>query len=408
MRAWVAGLVALAMAGCANDPAVPTTVTAPPAESTTSLIPTTATTVATSTTAAPTTTAPTTTTTIAPLQQLAYEVITEQARQPVLLVGAAGTHYLVERPGTVRILRPDGSLQPYLDLTDRVAQRGIEQGLHGLAFHPGFPDEGRLFAYYVSADDDNGRLVELSATTEEADPSTERVLATFDQAIIRHYGGMLTFGPEGYLWLSLGEGGAASIHAQDPDTPLGSLLRIDVDGADPYTAAPGNPFADGDAPGVWAYGLRNPWRFTIDEGLVYIADVGHERWEEINVVPLDRPGANFGWLRMEGPVCFQSGCDPDAEGLTLPAYAYSHEEGCSITGGFVYRGEAIPELEGEYLFSDWCEGWLRSYHHPTGQVTDWTDDVGVIGQVNGFGRDLDGEIYVLTWEGTVAKLVAQR
>lgn len=365
------------------------------------------------------TTAPTTTTTrLAPLLGLGLEVVADDAEQPVFLTAPPGDPrlFVVERAGRVRILDPGGGWreEPFLDIRDRVNPGGIEQGLLGMAFHPDFARNGRLFAYYYFGADST-RLVEFAADADSADAASEKVLLSFDKPTERHNGGMLQFDPDGYLWLSLGEGGAASVHSQDPGTLLSSLLRLDVDGGDPYAIPPDNPFVGGGgAPEVWAYGLRNPWRFSVDpvERLVYVADVGHEEWEEINVVPLDTGGGtNFGWLRMEGTHCFQRGCDPETEGLTLPVLEYPHSEGCSVTGGFVYRGSAIPELAGHYLYSDWCGGWLRSFRYDAGEVVDrqdWTEDLGRVGQVDSFGMDSAGELYLLTWDGLVGRLVPDR
>ena len=208
------------------------------------------------------------------------------------------------------------------------------------------------------------------------DPSSEIQLLTFDKPTTRHNGGMLQFGPDGYLWMSLGEGGAASVNSQDPNRLLSSILRLDVDSGEPYGIPEDNPFAGGGgAPEVWAKGLRNPWRFSIDGDLIYIGDVGHEDFEEIDIVPLDGAPYNFGWLRMEGTSCFQRGCDAVAEGLTLPVVEYTHAEGCSVTGGFVYRGAAIPELDGHYFYGDWCGEWIRSFRYEGGEVTGPPDQI---------------------------------
>lgn len=358
-----------------------------------------------------------TTTTTEPLPALvglAIETVSDEFSQPVLLVSPPRQErrFVVERVGTVWELDETGARgeTPYLDLRDRVNPGGIEQGLLGLAFHPDFAENGRLFVYYYHGEATT-RLTELGTDPGSAvvDPEGERILTTFDKPTVRHNGGMVEFGPDGMLYLSLGEGGAASVHSQDPSTHLSSILRIDVDRGDPYAIPPDNPFVDGGGAGeVWAYGLRNPWRFAIDDGMIYIADVGHERYEEINVVPLAEGGHNFGWLRMEASTCFQRGCDPVAEGLTLPVHEYSHDEGCSVTGGRVYRGTEIPELVGTYFYSDWCGGFLRSFRWDGTRATDHTEWLTDIGQVNSFGVDHAGSLYVLTWEGVVGKIVAVR
>ncbi len=385
--------------GTATSP--PTTAPPPPATAITS---------ATTTTVATTTT----TTTLPPLLGLALEVVAADLRRPTYVTAPPNDDrlFIVQREGTVLVLDPARNLppEPFLDLSDQVGSGGIEQGLLGMAFHPRYAENGRLFVYFTDPSNDT-RLVEITVTGERADPTEGRELLHVREPTDRHNGGMLLFGPDGYLYLGLGEGGAARDNAQHPETLLGTILRLDVDGGDPYAIPPDNPFVGGGgAPEVWAYGLRNPWRFAIDpaERLVYIADVGHSEWEEIDVVPLDGGGYNFGWLPMEGSHCFLRNCDPT--GMVLPVLEYGHSEGCSVTGGFVYRGEAIPELAGHYFYGDWCRGWVRSFRYD-GAVTeqrDWTDDLGTVGQINSFGLDAAGELYLATWEGTVARIVPVR
>ena len=369
---------------------------------------------------APTTTlTPTTTlastTTLAPLQRLELETVISDLLQPILLLSPPGDsrRFVLERTGVISILDDQGMIaaEPFLDLTDRVNSGGIEQGLLGMAFHPEFATNGRFFVYYYRLSAEQTQLSEfaLSDDPSRADAESERPLLTFDKPTTRHNGGMLLFGPDGNLWMSLGEGGAASVNSQDPSRLLSAILRIDVDAGDPYGIPADNPYRDGGgAPEVWAKGLRNPWRFTIDEDLLYIADVGHSDYEEIDVVPLSGSPYNFGWLRMEGTHCFQPGCDPVAEDLTLPVLEYSHDEGCSITGGFVYRGEAIPELAGHYFYADWCGEWIRSFRYEGGEVLDHQLRFEDAGQINSFGVDSGGELYILTYEGEVKKIVPLR
>ena len=401
----------IALAACSPVPAA-TSTSPPPATSAATTIPATTTAPATTTT---TTVPPTTTTTLAPLLGLELELVAEGLIQPVLLISPPNDprRFVAERTGVVWVLEPDGVLdeKPFLDLRDRVNSGGIEQGFLGMAFHPNFADNGRFFAYYYKQGAEQTQLSEFSIATDPdlGDPSSEMPLLTLDKPTTRHNGGMLQFGPDGYLWMSLGEGGAASVNSQDPTRLLSSILRLDIDSGDPYGIPPDNPFAaGGGAPEVWAKGLRNPWRFSIDDNLIYIGDVGHEDFEEIDIVPLDGAPYNFGWLRMEGTSCFQSGCDADAEGLTLPVVEYTHAEGCAVTGGFVYRGRAIPELDGAYFYGDWCGEWVRSFRYEAGEVLDHQTRFENAGQINSFGVDADGELYVLTYEGLVQKIIPVR
>ena len=223
---------------------------------------------------------------------------------------------------------------------------------------------------------------------------------------------------EDILYLALGDGGAggASVNGQHPETLLASIIRIDIDSGDPYSIPADNPFADGvgGRPEVWSYGLRNPWRFSIDatDNLIYIGDVGQGSTEEINIARLVPRGHNFGWDRLEGTPCYSGACD--SEGTVLPALEYSHSDGLSVTGGFVYRGLAIPELTGHYFYADWVSEWIRSFRFDGATVSDqadWTGDLQP-GHVTSFGVDNEGELYITTSfsgpDGALLKIVPIR
>lgn len=367
------------------------------------------------------TTAPTSN--LDPLQQVRLETVVEGLRQPTVITSPPGDPrlFVTERVGLVRIIADGELLGPaFLDISDRVLANGIEQGLLGLAFHPDYANNGRFFVYYT---DSGGRrqLSEFGVSVSDpnlASPDTERVLIELEQpedaTDIRHYAGQLNFDPDGLLMMSMGDGADSRDQGQDPNTLFGAVSRLDVNSdTEPYGIPAANPFVDGGgAPEVWAYGLRNPWRFSIDpvDRLIYIADVGHADQEEINVLPIDEGGFNLGWSDMEGTRCFHvQDCDP--ANYTSPVITYSHEEGCSITGGYVYRGTQIPEIVGTYFYSDWCSQWIRSFQYVSGQVTeerDWSEELGQIGQINSFGIGGDGEMYAVTHEGVVARFVADR
>jgi glucose/arabinose dehydrogenase len=215
------------------------------------------------------------------------------------------------------------------------------------------------------------------------------------------------------LYIAMGDGGSGGDprgNGQDRSTLLGALLRIGIDGGDPYSIPAGNPFVNtaGARPEIWAYGLRNPWRIAFDReaGTLYIADVGQNRWEEINAVAVGAAGLNYGWNIMEGAHCFSaSSCQQN--GLTLPVLEYEHPGGCSVTGGLVYRGEALPELRGTYFYADFCGGWVRSFRFQGESVTDEQEwDFGDVGNITSFGEDGAGETYVLSNNGSVYRLVA--
>ncbi len=368
------------------------------------------------------TSAPETTTTApAPLLGLRMETLATELAQPTFVVSPPGDErmFIGLRGGVILIYDPERGLldEPFLNIPDRVRSNGIEQGLLGMAFHPDYATNGRFFIYHNDRDAQR-QLAEYAVLPDNPDKADlDSGIALFDRAQppgstdIRHYGGMLIFGPDGYLYISSGDGAAGLSTGQDPSNFFGTILRIDVDSGELYGVPADNPFVNGGgAPEVWAFGLRNPWRVTIDGDMMYIADVGQGDIEEINAVSLAQGGTNFGWATMEGSSCFSpSDCDPT--GLTLPIYEYDHSEGCSVTGGHVYRGAAMPELHGHYFFADWCDSWIRSILYEDGSVVelrDWSADLRDVGSINAFGVDNEGELYFVTHEGLFAKLVPAR
>lgn len=305
--------------------------------------------------------------------------------------------YLTTKDGTVRIFENGAvAADSALDIRDRVRNRG-EQGLLGLAILP--QDPTRVFLHYSAGDGDTVVAEYEANNSGVIDPDSERVLLRLNQPASNHNGGMLQFGPDGRLFLGLGDGGGANDrygHGQNTDTLLGGLVAIDVDGGESE---------------LFSYGLRNPWRFWIEGEDVYIADVGQNQYEEVSVSPL-ASGANYGWPITEGNACFRPSSNCDTQGLTLPVLTIEHGDAstCSITGGFVYRGSAIPEIDGHYFYSDYCGGYLRSFRMLDGEaidLTDWTDQLGRAGNVVGFGLDADGEMYVMT-TNSVLKVVPVR
>jgi glucose/arabinose dehydrogenase len=323
----------------------------------------------------------------------------------------------VEQTGAIRIIR-DGALLPvpFLDLSAQIVAGG-EQGLLGLAFDPDYGTSGRFIVHYTDlAGDTRLSSFRVSADPDIADPSSEQIILTADQPYPNHNGGQVVFGPDGFLYLGLGDGGSANDpegRGQSLAEPLGSILRLDVRSGTPYVVPPDNPFVGqpGIQPEVWSFGLRNPWRFSFDRatGDLYIADVGQNQVEEVDIAPAAEGsgrGVNYGWDIMEGSQCL-SGPGCDQTGLALPVFEYSHDQGCSITGGYVYRGSAIPAIQGLYFYADHCQGWVRSFRYAGGaatEVTDWPR-LRPGGFINSFGEDAAGELYVLTLGGGVFKVI---
>ena len=341
--------------------------------------------------------------------------------RPVLLTNAGDDTdrlFILEQNGRIWVYL-DGQILPeaFLDLTDRVSQsvtRGYsELGLLGLAFPPDFAETG---VFYVHYNDRNNRTTlsqfNLSDDPNIGDPASEVVLLTLDQPFPNHNGGEIVFGPnDGYLYMGLGDGGSAGDPldtGQNPSDWFGSILRIAVNGDGTYAVPEDNPSStrEGFAPEVWSYGLRNPYRFSFDSatGDMYIADVGQNIWEEINFQPAESTGGeNYGWSDYEASAAYNANAVP--ADMTYPVAEYRHDAGrCSVTGGYVYRGTAIPELEGVYLYGDYCSGetWT-TWRNPEGE---WQTELFVsVGEnVTGFGQDQDGELYIVTYNGDIYRI----
>jgi len=339
----------------------------------------------------------------------AQVALTEVARAQNPTAGAAGpqdTVWIAERAGTVRVLGDDGLGEPVLDISDETTTDG-ERGLLGLAFDEQF---AHLYVSYTDLEG-TSTVDEFTVQDGAVRENTRRTVLTQEQPESNHNGGAIAFGPDGHLYIALGDGGGGGDpqgNGQKLDTLLGKLLRIDPQGGDPYAIPEDNPFAgDPDARGeIWSYGLRNPWRFSFDaaSGDLFIGDVGQSDWEEIDWAPASSPGGeNYGWSQMEGTHPFRGGTEPANH--VPPVHEYDRTGlGCSVTGGYVYRGGAIPGLAGQYVYSDYCDGTLRTLEIEDGRVTG-EHDLGVNGgEVVSFAQDGDGELYVLAIGGTVSRV----
>jgi glucose/arabinose dehydrogenase len=353
----------------------------------------------------------------APAIKLAAEEVVRGLDAPVYLTAPSGDSrlFIVEQPGRIRIVE-NGKLlpKPFLDIRDKVGY-GDERGLLSVAFHPQYRANGLLFVNYTNKHGDT-RIERYSASPSDrnvADPASAKLILAIDQPYANHNGGHNLFGPDGMLYIGMGDGGSQGDphgNGQNRNVLLGKLLRINVDRGDPYVVPSGNPYAkDGGRGEIWATGLRNPWRFAFDRaaGTLYIADVGQDKYEEINVMPLSAAGVNYGWNTMEGQSCYKFPLCAKS-GLQQPAYSYTHEGGtCSIIGGFVYRGRKIPEIQGQYFYSDHCNSWVRSYTYASDGTNrswhQWLD--GGLGKIVSFGEDAEGELYICSSNGRVYKIV---
>lgn len=338
---------------------------------------------------------------------------------PVFVVSPPGDHgrlFVVERTGQIRIIK-NGTLlaTPFLDISDKVSD-GPTQGLLGLAFAPDYATSHMFVLHYVDPNLDVkiARFHAASASADVAD-TTEDHLLSVPQVTGDHNGGMVAFGKDGYLYISIGDGGCCGDpegHGQDRSELLGSILRIDVPTTGPFEVPPSNPWATDIeiAQELWNYGLRNPWRFSFDRstGDLYIADVGEGSHEEVNVIPhTSTGGENLGWRTVEGMDCYND--EPcDLTGTTLPVLQYDHSEGCAVMGGYVYRGSAIPALQGTYFYADFCSGFVRSFKWVGGQATEKQEYQGFLpvgSQPTSFGEDAEGELYITTEGGEVYRIV---
>lgn len=349
--------------------------------------------------------------------QLSTRVIVTGLDQPVRLVAPPGDNrlFIVQKTGKIRVFDHDGGDRGvFLDLTGGITSGG-ERGLLGLAFPPDYATSKRFYVDYTDLSG-NTRLVRYlaGANPDRAVAASADTLLTIGQPYANHNGGHLEFGPDGMLYFGLGDGGSGGDpgnRAQDGQTLLGKLLRLDVSGPD-YVAAPGNPFlASPPRDEIWALGLRNPWCFSFDRltGDLYTADVGQDLIEEIDVAPAGAAGLNYGWRLMEGNACYNPATGCNSGSLTLPVHQYTHggtPYRCSISGGYVYRGAAIPSLQGTYLFADYCSrqiwGLKWTAAGGLGAVTELTGSLtppGGYTSISSFGQDAAGELYILDHGG---------
>jgi glucose/arabinose dehydrogenase len=366
---------------------------------------------------------------------LDLQLVANGLSRPLFVAAPAGDTrrlFIVQQRGRIRLYQFETGLLPtdFLDLSenglDKVSRSGNERGLLGLAFHPDYNNNRRFFVHYT--DRNNGDSVVSEFKASEGNPdvadTTETEILRVSQPYSNHNAGMLAFGPDGFLYIGLGDGGSGGDpdgNGQNNTTLLGSMLRIDVNSGSPYSIPSTNPYASSangpsdPRPEIWAIGLRNPWRFSFDRstGDLYIGDVGQGAREEVTVQPASSSGGeNYGWRAVEGTICYENNCDMNNK--IPPVHDYDHSSSkCSITGGYVYRGSCIPDIQGWYFFADYCTNqvWKLEYSGGAAQnVTELTDDL-QSGQINGissFGEDGAGELYITDLDGgQVFRIVRQ-
>ncbi len=369
-------------------------------------------------TAQPATNAPRVTAAPAGSFSIELQPIVDGLERPTYLTHAGDDRLLVvEQPGRIRIIQ-NGQLldQPFLDIADLVLSSGSEQGLFSVAFSPDYKTNRQFFLDYTRQPDGATIIARYTVSDNDpnvADPGSAKTILTIAQPEPNHNGGQLQFGPDGYLYIGMGDGGGAGDrhgpigNGQNLNALLGKLLRLDVTNQDTYAIPPSNPFGNE----IWAYGLRNPWRFSFDRSThdLYIADVGQNAYEEVDFQPASsKGGENYGWRIMEGLHCFNPSSDCDQSGLVLPVAEYSHDEGgCSITGGYVYRGQQYPAINGVYFFSDYCSGYIWSLQRDASDHWQMTKRLESNLNVSSFGEDRNGELYVIDLGGGIYRLAVK-
>jgi glucose/arabinose dehydrogenase len=332
----------------------------------------------------------------------------------------SGRLFVVEQAGQIKIITDGKSpAMLFLDITALVDSSANERGLLSIAFHPDYKSNGFFFVNYTRQPDGATVIARYHVSNDPnvADPDSAVVILTIPQPEVNHNGGLVKFGPDGYLYIGMGDGGGGGDrhgtigNGQDLTTLLGKILRIDVNGS-PYAIPASNPFrGKADArPEIWAYGLRNPWRWSFDRrtGDLYIADVGQNVYEEIDFQPASSSGGeNYGWRLMEGKHCFNPSSGCEQAGLTMPVAEYSHSDGCSVTGGYVYRGVQYPWLDGLYFFADYCSGKLWTLSRDPSGAWEKVERAQVDSQPSSFGEDQAGELYLVGHgDGTIYRLVS--
>ena len=325
--------------------------------------------------------------------------------------------FVALQPGKIMVFENDSdiaSASEFLDITKRVNDRGNEEGLLGLAFDPDYSDNGYFYVYYSASNPRRSVIArfEVSADPDVADLDSERIILEVPQPFSNHNGGQLAFGPDGLLYISLGDGGSGGDprgNGQNLRTLLGSILRIDVGSLDEigsYLIPGDNPFVGrggGVREEIYAYGLRNPWRFTFDRdtGDMWAGDVGQNSFEEVDLI---KPGRNYGWNVLEGFHCFRRS-DCDQRGIEPPIAEYGRDGGCSVTGGYVYRGSRLPSLIGAYVYADFCSGRIWALRYDGSQVTEHIQLIDTSLGISSFGEDRSGELFVLSFDGGIYRLV---
>jgi glucose/arabinose dehydrogenase len=352
---------------------------------------------------------------------LTLQLVTANLTFPVFMTAAPGDAarlFIVQKSGQIRIFNTTtGSLTTFLDINGLVSTAG-ERGLLGMAFDSQYAANRQFYVFYTNSGGDIviARYLRNSLSADLADPVGTALLTIEHSAFSNHNGGMLAFGPDACLYAGIGDGGDSgdpNNNGQNVSTRLGKLLRINPANGLPCSNATPNPFVAGAAPEVWSFGLRNPWRFSFDRATsdLYIGDVGQGAREEINVSLAPNAGRalNYGWRLMEGFLCFNPSSNCNSGGLTLPVLDYPHANGaCSVTGGYVYRGVAMPSLRGTYFYGDFCAGFVRSFRFQNGQVMnqfEWPllSPPGAL--LTSFGEDAQGELYLMTQSGSLFKVV---